>query len=146
MIEVRRATSASADAVWSVLADGWKYPSWVVGAARMRGVSPEWPAVATELHHSVGGWPFLLNDVTRVLRNRPGRELVLRGRGWPAGEAEIHILLEPRDGGRCEIVMREDLVTGPVRLLPLPIRVALVKPRNVETLRRLAYLAEQPSE
>jgi hypothetical protein len=36
LVEVRRTTSATADRVRSVLADGWTYPSWVVGAALRR--------------------------------------------------------------------------------------------------------------
>jgi hypothetical protein len=54
VIEVRRTTSATADRVWNVLADGWTYPSWVVGAARMRAVGADWPTVGAELHHSLG--------------------------------------------------------------------------------------------
>jgi len=126
LVEVHRSTSATADRVWNVLADGWTYPSWVVGAARMRSVSPDWPAVGAELHHSLGVWPFLLNDVTRVLESRAGRELVL----------------EPRDDGGCTITMREDAVAGPARLLPQPVRAELIVRRNTEALRRLAYLAE----
>jgi uncharacterized protein YndB with AHSA1/START domain len=142
MIEVRRVTSAPAEAVWKVLADGWTYPSWVVGAARMRAVGADWPAVGAELHHSIGGWPFLINDTTRVLAAEPDRELRLRGRGWPAGEVEIELLLRPAADGGCEIVMREDVVTGPTKAIPKPVRGPLIKRRNVEALLRLAYLAE----
>lgn len=145
MIEVRRTTEARPEAVWGVLADGRYYPTWVVGAARMRAVSPDWPAVGATLHHSVGSWPFLLNDTTRVVGCTPGRELVLLGRGWPAGEARIQIVLEPVPDGGCEIIMREDVVSGPARLIPYPLRGPLIFQRNVESLRRLAYLAEQPS-
>jgi hypothetical protein len=142
VIEVRRTTSASADRVWNVLADGWTYPAWVVGAARMRSVGADWPAVGAELHHSLGSWPLLLNDVTRVLEARVGRELVLYGHGLPVGDMQIHLLLEPRADGGSEIVMREDAVAGPARLIPLPVRAVLVRRRNTEALRRLAYLAE----
>jgi hypothetical protein len=144
VIEVSRTTSATAERVWNVLADGWTYPSWVVGASRMRGVSSTWPAVGAELHHSVGAWPLLLDDTTRVLACHPGSELVLRGRGWPVGEVRIELVLEPRGDG-CEIKMREDAVAGPARLIPPPVRVGLIRPRNVEALRRLAYLAEGSS-
>jgi hypothetical protein len=108
----------------------------------MRSVSPDWPAVGTELHHSLGVWPFLLNDVTRVLESRAGRELVLRGHGSPVGDMKIQLVLEPRDGGGCAITMREDAVAGPARLLPQPVRAELIVRRNTEALRRLAYLAE----
>jgi hypothetical protein len=39
--------------------------------------------------------------------------------------------------------MREDAVAGPARLVPLPVRAGLIRRRNVEALRRLAYLAER---
>ena len=31
--------------VYAVLADGWLYPLWVVGATHMRQVDAHWPAV-----------------------------------------------------------------------------------------------------
>jgi hypothetical protein len=142
MFEVRRMTSAPIEGVWKVLADGWTYPSWVVGAARMRAVAADWPAVGAELHHSIGGWPFLINDVTQVLAADPDHELRLRGRGWPAGEVEIHLLLRPSEDGGCELVMREDVVAGPAKLIPKPVRALMIKRRNVEGLQRLSYLAK----
>ncbi len=41
---ISRRVDAPAEAVWSVLADGWSYANWVVGAARVRDVDPGWPA------------------------------------------------------------------------------------------------------
>ncbi|MFZ8286720.1 SRPBCC family protein, partial [Staphylococcus aureus] len=55
------------EAVFDVLANGWLYPLWVVGASRMRDVADEWPSEGAELHHSFGSWPVLVNDTT-VLR------------------------------------------------------------------------------
>jgi hypothetical protein len=134
--------SASAQAVWKVLADGWTYPSWVVGASRMRAVAADWPAVGAELHHSIGVWPLLIDDVTRVVAAEPERELRLRGKGWPAGEVEIHLVLRDGEDGGCEVVMREDVVSGPTKLIAKPVRVPLMKRRNREALLRLSYLAE----
>ena len=142
MIEVRRTTSASPEAVWRVLADGWSYPSWVVGASRMRSVAADWPAAGAELHHSLGVWPLLIDDVTRVLAAVPERELRLHGKGWPLGEVEIHLALRRTESGGCEIVMREDVVAGPSTLIPKPLRVLMMKRRNAEATQRLAYLAE----
>jgi hypothetical protein len=142
VIAVRRETTADAGAVWRVLADGWLYPSWVVGASRMRDVDEGWPAVGTMLHHSVGAWPALINDTTSVTECEPERELALRGRIWPLGEADIRLRLEPDADGGCTITMEEDVVSGPSKLLPKPVRAAMIIPRNVEALRRLAYLAE----
>jgi hypothetical protein len=134
--------SASAQAVWKVLADGWTYPSWVVGASRMRAVAADWPAVGAELHHSIGVWPLLIDDVTRVLGADPERELRLRGKGRPVGEVEIHLVLRESRDGDCEVVMREDVVSGPTKLVLKPLRALMIKRRNTEALLRLAYLAE----
>lgn len=142
MVAVHREINASVDAVWAVLADGWIYPSWVVGASRMRAVDPNWPAVGAQLHHSIGSWPVMLDDTTSVVSCTPRSELVLRGRGWPMGEVEIELVLEPLAGGGCGLLMKEDVVAGPTKLLPPPVRAALIGPRNVETLKRLAYIAE----
>jgi uncharacterized protein YndB with AHSA1/START domain len=142
VIEVTCETEASADAVWDVLADGWMYATWVVGASRIRRVEDGWPAQGTRLHHSVGVWPALLDDSTSVLAVEEGRALTLQARGWPVGEARVEIVLQDRPGGGCRIVMREDASQGPGRLVPRPVRQALIAPRNVESLRRLAYLAE----
>ena len=38
--------------------------------------------------------------------------------------------------------MEEQLVSGPVSLMPKALQDALLNARNVEALRRLAYLAE----
>lgn len=89
MIEVRRLVHAPPSAVWAVLSNGWLYPSWVVGASRMRAVDPAWPRVGARLHHSVGAWPLLISDSTSVVESVPEQRLVLQARGWPLGEARI---------------------------------------------------------
>lgn len=132
---------ASAEAVWNVLADGWLYPSWVVGASRMRAVDPQWPDVGAELHHSQGAWPLLLDDSTQVLTSVPGHELVLHGNLRPLGEVTIRMLLEPEPAA-CVVTMEEDFVKGLLECVPSRVRPALIGPRNRESLRRLAYLAE----
>ena len=137
-----RLIKAPVDKVWDVLSDGWLYPVFVVGASRMRDVDESWPAVGSSLHHSVGVWPALIDDSTSVLEAVPQRMLRLRARGWPAGEAEVVFELEPRDGG-TEVTIVEDAVAGPGRLVPKPLRDVQLAWRNVETLRRLAYIAER---
>ena len=68
-----RVIRTTPDRVWDVLADGWLYPLWVVGATRMRAVDAGWPEVGSKLHHSVGVWPLVLDDNTEVLECEPGR-------------------------------------------------------------------------
>jgi uncharacterized protein YndB with AHSA1/START domain len=138
---VDRVVNAEPADVWAVLADGWLYALWVVGAARMREVDDSWPAVGARLHHSVGTWPMLVDDTTSVLEVEPGRRLKLRARAWPAGEAEVELRLDATSGGTA-VTMVEDAVSGPGALVPKPLRDPMLKLRNVEALQRLALLVE----
>jgi hypothetical protein len=127
--------------VWDVLADGWLYPLWVVGASRMREVDDEWPAPEARLHHSVGSWPLLIDDTTSVVTSQPGRRLELRARAWPAGEATVDITLAPHPEG-TEVSIAEDAVAGPGVLVPGALRQPLLRWRNQEAMRRLALVVE----
>jgi hypothetical protein len=46
------------------------------------------------------------------------------------------------DDGGTEVVMEEQAVSGPATLMPKAVQDPLLHARNVEALRRLAYLAE----
>ena len=138
----KRLVQATPDQVWSVLADGWLYPLWVVGASRMREVDAEWPEPGARLHHSVGTWPLLIDDTTEVVESNPGTTLTLRARAWPSGEAGVTLHLRPNGTG-TEVVIEEDAESGPATLVPKVLRDPPLRWRNVETLRRLAYLAER---
>ena len=138
----KRLVQATPDQVWSVLADGWLYPLWVVGASRMREVDAEWPEPGARLHHSVGTWPLLIDDTTEVVESNPGATLTLRARAWPSGEAGVTLHLRPNGTG-TEVVIEEDAESGPATLVPKVLRDPPLRWRNVETLRRLAYLAER---
>ena len=138
---VQRRFSCSGEQIFSVLRDGWIYPVWVVGASRMRDVDNGWPAPGTKLHHSFGIWPLVIDDTTEVLEIEPDRRLVLEARGWPVGKARVEITVQP-DGDDSLVSIAEDVTEGPARLVPEPIRLAGMDVRNRESLRRLAYLAE----
>ncbi|GAA1808077.1 SRPBCC family protein [Nocardioides hankookensis] len=129
-------------AVWDVLADGWLYPLWVVGASRMREVDDHWPEVGARLHHSVGTWPLLVDDVTEVTDVVPGLSLTLHAKARPTGVAAVTIRLEPVASG-TRILIEEDALSGPARLVPKPLRDVPLHWRNTEALRRLAYVAER---
>lgn len=139
---VERTLQCSSDAVFAVLADGWTYASWVVGASRMRDVDDSWPDEGATLHHSAGVWPFLLNDTTTLVTWRPPYEMVLEAHGWPFGAAQVTLTVTDQPAG-CRVAIAEDVVRGPALLVPKPVRVAGMAWRNTETLRRLAYLAER---
>lgn len=128
------------DDVFAVLNDGWLFPSWVVGASRMRGVSTTWPREGSRLHHSFGVWPVLIDDVTTVLEFDPPRRLVLQASGWPMGETRIVLDVKPRAGG-CIVRMQEFAVEGPGAFVPRPLLDLALHRRNAETLRRLSFLA-----
>jgi hypothetical protein len=136
-----RNLSCSPDHVFGVLSNGWLYPSWVVGASRMRDVEGDWPAEGAVIHHSFGVWPVLINDTTSILEWDPPRHALLKARGWPAGSAHVSIDVEPSPTG-CRVSITEDAAEGPGTLVPKPVRDAAILLRNRETLQRLAYLAE----
>lgn len=133
--------------VWDVLADGWMYSSWVVGASRIRSVDADWPAPGSRIKHSVGAWPVLINDETVVQRCVPLQELGLLASIWPIGKAPVGIVLADIPGG-CRIKMSEKIVRGPLARVPEGLQMAAFGPRNRECLRRLALIAQhrQPSE
>lgn len=132
----------SPEAVFAVLADAWVFPTWVVGASRMRGVDGAWPQVGSRLHHSFGVWPLVVDDATTVLEWDPPRRAVLQPAGWPLGEARVEIDVRPRGVDACVVRLREFAVRGPGRLVPDAVADALLRVRNRETLRRLAHIAQ----
>jgi hypothetical protein len=134
--------SASPEQVWKVLADGWLFPLWVVGASRMREVDEGWPEPGSRLHHSVGTWPLLIDDITEVVESTPQSLLALQAHAWPAGRADVRILLRAQ-GAETEVVIEERASKGPASLLPTAVEDPLLNWRNVESLRRLAFLAER---
>jgi len=142
MSRTQHDVAATPDEVWRVLADGWLYPLWVVGATRMRDVDDAWPAPGSRIHHSVGVWPVVIDDDTEVLESVEGRMLRLRAKAWPTGEAEVVIRVEDR-GAQSTVTIEEDLVAGPGRFVPAPARALAIRVRNRETLRRLGWLAER---
>jgi uncharacterized protein YndB with AHSA1/START domain len=142
MSSVSRVMRATPDQVWEVLADGWLYPLWVVGASRMREVDESWPAAGARLHHSVGSWPVLIDDETEVLESKPPSRLVLRAHAWPGGAARVVLRVEPHPEG-TSVTIEEDVETGPGRLMPSLLRQPALAWRNTETMRRLAFLAER---
>jgi hypothetical protein len=142
VIEVSQSVSTSTDRVFAVLADGWLYPLWVVGATHMRDVDSGWPEVGTRIHHSVGPWPLSVRDVTRVVAVEPGRMLELDARVWPTGAARVRLILTPEGDNHTHVMMGEVFDRGPARRLPMRVQAALMRPRNIESLRRLADVAE----
>ncbi|ANZ38996.1 polyketide cyclase [Lentzea guizhouensis] len=145
MAEVSLDFEAPIDTVWALLADGWSYAAWVVGASHIRDVDAGWPSPGTRIHHSVGPWPLTIADVTEVVTCEPKRLLELDARLWPAGAARITFTLRARSEAVTEVRMTERAVRGPSALLPSFVQDAMLVPRNRETLHRLHALARGKS-
>jgi uncharacterized protein YndB with AHSA1/START domain len=131
---------APIEAVFAVLADGWGYASWVVGASRIRGCDTDWPAVGTQIHHSIGTWPLMLQDRTTVVAVDPPKLLVLDARMRPVGMARVRFDLVAGEGGTV-VKMTEVATRGPLALLPVSVQDKMIAPRNRESLDRLSRLA-----
>jgi Polyketide cyclase / dehydrase and lipid transport len=127
--------------VFAVLADGWMYAGWVVGASHIRAVDEDWPQVGARIHHSVGVWPFTIEDSTSVLDMEHDRLLELDARAWPVGRVHVRIELSPGGGGRTRIRMVENVAGGPGRVIPKPLTDPALDARNRESLRRLVDIA-----
>ncbi|WP_091028248.1 SRPBCC family protein [Microbacterium oxydans] len=136
-----RDLTCTTEDVFRVLANGWLYPGWVVGASRMRDVDESWPEVGAQLHHSFGVWPALLDDRTEVQEWDAPHRMVLTARGWPMGEAKVTLRARTTASG-CQVRIDEEPVKGPAALIPRFLTTPMLRWRNAETLHRLAYLAE----
>jgi uncharacterized protein YndB with AHSA1/START domain len=142
MSTTTRTIHATPDAVFDVLADGWSYSQWVVGASRVRDVTDGWPAEGTHIHHSVGAWPLLIDDATTVRSCDRPNQLELTVRAWPSGEGIVRVTCRP-NGTDTDVTIEEDATKGPATLIPKPARDLVLDRRNRESLRRLAILAER---
>ncbi|MFC4374487.1 SRPBCC family protein [Nocardia halotolerans] len=141
LVRVRLTVPAPVQDVFAVLADGWSYTGWVVGASHIRAVDSGWPQVGTRIHHSVGPWPLTVDDSTEVRAADPPYSLELDARLWPAGAAVVRLDLREVGPRTTEVVMGERAVGGPGRILPHAVQKLVLVPRNRESLVRLADMA-----
>src|SRR4051794_41886053 len=94
-----RIISCTPEDVFAVLSDGWLYGEWVVGSVRIRDVEHGWPAEGTRIHHSVGGWPPLIDDESVGLTPKPPALLELKVKAWPTGGGGVRLLSRPPGRG-----------------------------------------------
>jgi len=139
---VRAHIDVTPQEVFAVLSDGWLYSGWVVGTSHVRAVEPSWPAPGSRLFHASGVWPATLRDETVVEEVTPRERLVMTAKGRPMGEARVEIVLAPQGNG-TEVTMTETPVSGPGEWMHNPISGVLFARRNVESLARLAAIAER---
>lgn len=143
MAVVERVIKASPERVFTVLADGWSYSDWVVGTGHIRDVDPGWPKPGTRLHYQAGVWPLSLNDTTLSVESQPPTRLVLRPRMRALGQLTVHIELSPAGPDGTRVRLTENLEQGPIRWFLTRLNDLAMHGRNVESLRRLADLAER---
>lgn len=129
-------------AVWDVLADPDSYAYWVVGSKVIRDAEPEWPAVGSRFHHTIGAGPFKLSDHTEVVEADSPRLLRIRAKGRPAGTATVTMRMNPRpqaSGTMVQMSENPDSVFGLLALNPLTHVFTIA--RNAESLMRLEEMA-----
>jgi uncharacterized protein YndB with AHSA1/START domain len=133
--------AAPPETVFDVLADPRTYSHWVVGSREIRDADATWPAPGSAFHHTVGMPPLHIRDATIVERSRPPVMLELQAKARPLPSARIRLELRP-EGEGTRLVMIEDPANGLLNVLAGPLGHAMIRLRNVESLRRLKALAE----
>ena len=143
MAVTERVLNAAAEDIYAVLADGWTYSDWVVGTAHIRDVEPSWPEPGSTLHHKAGPWPLSLKDSSTVVACEPNRSMTMKVGLWPLGEGTVKIELEPAGESATRVTMHEDFHAGPLQWARNKINDLVLHRRNIESLRRLADIAER---
>lgn len=139
---IQHVCPAPVERVFAVLSEPQRYGFWVVGAHDIEAADPHWPAPGASFRHEQG-LPFVnLEDTSTVLACEPPTHLRLEVRVRPLLVAHVDLRLAPQDGG-TRVRMEEEPVGG--LLAPVLRRRrarALVRARNLESLRRLCRVAQ----
>ena len=88
-----------------------------------------WPAPGSTIHHTIGIWPFVLDDETVVESCTPQEELVLLAKGRPFAAARITLRLFDTPNG-SGIEMAEVPVGGPLNWVPRRLALAAAYPEE----------------
>jgi uncharacterized protein YndB with AHSA1/START domain len=124
--------------LFTVLADPETYPAWLVGAKRIRDISPDWPAPGSHFKHTVGFGPIAVPDKTSVRAVQEPEMLELMVRARPVIEAVVHFHVIAMGPSSCQLTMTET-PAGAYKLIA-PVSQPLIKARNERSLDRLAAL------
>jgi uncharacterized protein YndB with AHSA1/START domain len=121
--------------VWDALVDVRTYPTWLIGARRIRAVDDGWPGPGTAFHHVVGlGGPLTIADRTTSVAVVPHQHLELEVRARPLIQATVTFDLS--DAGDGTHVVMEEHPIG-VHRLASPLLAPLTQARNRASLERL---------
>lgn len=131
--------AASPDQVFDVLVDPRTYPSWLIGADRIRALDDTWPAPGSRFHHTVGVWPVHVRDHTELLEIERPHRLRLSVRATALVRAVVTLTLRGDDGGTT-VCLEEEPAVRFVGDLVRPVLDPATHLRNHVSLRRLARL------
>jgi uncharacterized protein YndB with AHSA1/START domain len=135
MTAVTATLEASRPEVWDALVDVRTYPTWLLGARRIRHVDEGWPAPGSAFHHVVGLGPALeIRDRASSVAVEEGRRLELEVRARPLIRATVVFELQDSPDG-TEVTLEEHPI-GLHRLLA-PVIAPLTVARNRASLARL---------
>jgi hypothetical protein len=140
MTTTTRDFECSASDLYTVLVEPETYPSWLVGAKKIRTVDPTWPAIGSEFHHVVGFGPLAIPDRTTSVGYELDRVLELIVRVRPVLEARVRFEVEPVGTG-SRLTMTETPI-GPFAFLA-PVAEPLIKARNDRSLERLSGVVDE---
>lgn len=133
MTEVSCVVAVAPEAVFAVLADGWTYPAWVVGNTRVRHVDPAGLRRAPQRGSVAGAAPAPSRRC--ATSSTTGCSNSTRA----CGSWVRFTLTQATDG--TQVAMAERVVRGRAGAVPVRWQALLWRPRNNETLARLADLA-----
>ena len=133
---------AEPEDAFAVLTDHKAYGDWVVGSKYIRDADPDWPAVGSRFHHTLGFGPVELKDHSTVVASEPPHRWVLHVKGRPLGTAKVEMSMV-KQGDQTLVEMREEPWDAFSRLVHNPIADLALHARNVEALKRFKRLAEQ---
>ncbi|MGZ4681205.1 MAG: SRPBCC family protein [Acidimicrobiales bacterium] len=136
MAIVSREIEAPSKDVFDVIVDPRTYPRWLAGAADMRAVDDDWPAVGSRFHHRVGFKPFTIPDSSLVQAIEYDRMLRLAVRARPLLSAVVTFSLVG-DDDRCVITFEEEPAVRLIGNLVRPVLDPVTHVRNHLSLKRL---------
>jgi uncharacterized protein YndB with AHSA1/START domain len=132
---------APVEVVFEVLRDARRYEDWVVGAWRIRDVSPDFPEPGSRFGHKIGFWPLFIHDETKVLECEAEHHLLLQAEVGALGAATVDLRLTA-EGNRTRVELIEKPVTGPLRWVHNPLQDTAFWVRNWLSLQLLKAIAE----
>jgi uncharacterized protein YndB with AHSA1/START domain len=141
MAYTSRTLRAPVDVVWEVLIDPHTYPHWLIGAAAIRDLDDDWPAIGSRFHHRVGiGWLSIPDhsEVESVV-DTDLLQLTVRARPLVSATATFRLV---GVGNTTVITLEEEPRVRSIGNLVRPLLDPVVHVRNHRALRRLERVVD----